>query len=320
MQTVFNETEESVQCSVKIIADSINKFGQRITTFELEYPRFVHSELMTHRLFSRNSASSRAVPTVSVLDSIAKRIAMPVFWGKNQKGMQSYQELDSLQKSASKALWVEAAKQATSLSKIMQETGLHKQVANRITEPFTYMKVIVTATDFDSFFWLRTHHAADPTIRQLAVMMKDVYDNNKPELLHRGEWHLPYVDKRLIRDGALSTEDALKLSVSCCCQVSYRKQDQSPEKAQEIWDMLNIGSATEPEHSSPTEHQALCFEQSSPMTMYPHQWSIGVTHIDRNLDMWSGNFKGWIQYRQSLNQLKNFNNNLSLLERQPVLS
>jgi hypothetical protein len=150
-------------------------------------------------------------------------------------------------------------------------------------------------------------------------MMKFIYDNNKPELLHRGEWHLPYVDKRLIRDGALSIEDALKLSVSCCCQVSYRKQDQSIEKAQEIWDMLNLGSATEPEHSSPTEHQALCFEQSRPMVMYPHLWPYGVTHVDRNLDMWSGNFKGWIQYRQSLNQLKNFNNNLSLLGKQPVL-
>lgn len=303
-QTVLNETDESVQCSVKIIADSINKFGQRITTFELEYPRLVHSEILTHRLLSRNSASSRAVPTVSVLDSIAKRIAMPVFWGKNQKGMQSYQELDSLQKSASKALWVEAAKQATSLSKIMQETGLHKQVANRITEPFTYMKVIVTATDFENFFWLRTHHAADPTIKQLASMMQEAYNKNKPELLHEGEWHLPYVDKRLIRDGDLTIEDALMLSVSSCCQVSYRKQDQSLEKAKKIWDMLNIADTVEPEHSSPTEHQARCFNQSKPAVMYPHLWPVGVTHVDRNLDMHSGNLKGWLQYRHILEQTK----------------
>lgn len=302
--TVFNEADDSVQCSVKIIADSINKFGQRVTTFELEYPRFVHSEMMAHRLLSRNSASSRAVPTASVLDGIAKKPAMPVFWGKNQSGMQSYQELDSLQKTASKALWLEAVRQATSISKVMQETGLHKQVANRITEPFTHMKVVVTATDFDNFFWLRTHHAADPTIRQLAVMMEVTYNSNKPELLQQGEWHLPYVDKRLIREDVLSIEDALKLSVSCCCQVSYRKQDQSLEKANKIWDMLNIGSTTEPEHSSPTEHQAVCFNQSKPTVMYPHQWATGVTHVDRNLDVWSGNFKGWIQYRQLLNQLK----------------
>lgn len=305
-KTIFNETDDSVQCSVKIIADSINKFGQRITTFELEYPRIIHQELLTHRTFSRNSASSRAIPVDSVLNNVSKRVAMPVFWGKNQAGMQSYTELDSLQKSASKQLWLEAAKQVTSISTLMKETGLHKQVANRITEPFTYMKVLVTATDFEGFFWLRTHHAADPTIRQLALMMQEAYDTNKPELLQEGEWHLPYVDKRLIRDGALTIEDALKLSVSSCCQVSYRKQDQSLSKAKKIWDMLNIGDTVEPEHSSPTEHQAQCFNQSKPVTMYPHTWSIGVTHVDRNLDMHSGNLKGWLQYRHILDQT-NFN-------------
>jgi thymidylate synthase ThyX len=81
--------------SAKIIADSISEseYGDRITTFELEYPRFIHGELMTHRLFSRNAASSRAIPINKMMDQVLTAPAMPVEWGLNKSGMQAEEML-----------------------------------------------------------------------------------------------------------------------------------------------------------------------------------------------------------------------------------
>lgn len=294
------------QCTVKIIADSYSKFtDSRITTFELEYPRFIHSEVMTHRNFSRNASSSRAVPSNNVLDQISNEVAAPVFWGKNQSGMQSYEELDALSKKSAQGLWLEAYKNAYSTAKVLSDMKVHKQVVNRITEPFQRIKVVVTSTDYDNFFKLRCHHAADPTMQQLANKMKDTYLTNEPEVLEEGDWHLPYIDKRLIKEGSLSLEDVLKISVSCCCQVSYRKQDMSLEKANKIFEMLNINSETEPAHASPTEHQAVCVDYcvSGRIKTFKHRTGDnldGITHFDRDLQWYSGNFKGFVQYRQLL--------------------
>jgi thymidylate synthase ThyX len=287
------------QCTVKIIADSYSKFtDSRVTTFELEYPRFIHSELMTHRNFSRNASSSRAVPVNSVLDQLSNDVAAPVFWGKNQSGMQSYEELDDLSKKSVQGLWLEASKMAYSTAKVLSDMKVHKQVINRITEPFQHIKVVVTSTDYDNFFKLRCHHAADPTMQQLANKMKDAYLSNEPEVLEEGDWHLPYIDKRLIKEGGLSLEDALKISVSCCCQVSYRKQDMSLDKANKIFEMLNLSSETEPAHASPTEHQAMCINDTKFGSV--DTCLQGITHLDRKLNWYSGNFRGFVQYRQLL--------------------
>lgn len=132
--------------SAKVICDSISPDGIRITTMELEYPRIIHSELMTHRVFSRNSASSRAIPVSKVIELVESNPAMPVHWGKNQPGMQAKEELDPINKEAVRQLWLEAAKQAISIARVMNDLGAHKQVINRILEPFQHMKVVVTST------------------------------------------------------------------------------------------------------------------------------------------------------------------------------
>lgn len=290
--------------SAKIIADSINDRDTRITTVELEYPRFIHSELMTHRVFSRNSASSRAIPIKTMLDTITANPATPIHWGKNQAGMQAKEELEQPAKVRAQSLWNEAMQSAVSLSEKMHETNVHKQIANRITEPFQHMKVVVTSTEWNNWDWLRNHPDAQPEIAALAKCIAHAREESTPSLLEHGEWHMPYVNTRRHEHGYLeyldeegnviSIKQAIMISASCCAQASYRKSDTSLEKAEMIYNRL---IESEPCHASPVEHQALCFDniytRANVLT-----WMDGITHMSRDGRFWSGNFRDWIQYRQ----------------------
>lgn len=271
-----------------IIADSITAAGNRITTFELEYPRFIHAEFMTHRLFSRNAASSRAIPVDRVIDQVETSPAMPIHWGKNQSGMQAKGEVSPIDKNLAMFQWGVASKQSSMVAKELSRIGLHKQVVNRILEPYQMMKVVCTATEYANFFHLRNHEDAQPEIRELARLMQEEMERYTPTLLGRGEAHTPYYENGYwtgISKDCL--QDALSISASCCAQVSYRKLDQSIEKARMIFDRL-IGDGTKPVHASPFEHQAF--------PIYGHPEAI--THRDNKGNAWSGNFKGWAQYRQ----------------------
>ena len=289
--------------SAKVVKDSISPDGIRITTLELEYPRIIHSELMTHRVFSRNSASSRAIPVSKVIELVESNPAMPVHWGKNQAGMQAKEELDDLNKEAVRQLWLEAAKQAVSIAKVMADIGAHKQVVNRILEPFQHMKVVVTSTEWANWDWLRDHPDADPTIHALAKEMKRVRNESTPEELFYGEWHLPYVTSERSKVYAernyfdehgepITLEQARMISASCCAQTSYRKQDGSLEKAEDIFKKL---VESEPCHASPVEHQATPAERSDTRL---EMFEEGITHRCKDYWTWSGNFRGWIQFRQ----------------------
>ena len=182
--------------NAKIIADSISPSGKRITTFELEYPRMVHSEFLTHRMLSRNAASSRAIPTSKMLSLVWNNPATPVHWGQNQSGMQANVELQGVRKWAVQQLWNISGKVACIFAWSLNKLKCHKQIVNRIVEPWSHIKVIVTATEWDNFFYLRNHPAAQPEIHELARQMWEIYKNNKPELLHIGEWHLPYIESK----------------------------------------------------------------------------------------------------------------------------
>jgi len=287
--------------SAKIIKDSINHAQNRITTFELEYPRFIHAELMTHRQFSRNAASSRAIPVANMIKQVELNPAVPVHWGQNQAGMQAAVEVDLPQQALSQHAWRSACASACEWARVLANQGLHKQIVNRVTEPFQIMKTIVTATEYKNWFWLRCHADAQPEIKQLADLMRLQQLQSDPQLLDVGDWHLPYVYsefafEQVFYDAAgtkLSLADALKVSASCCAQVSYRRQDDSLEKAYAIYDRLIV---SEPAHASPVEHQA---------TPMPHiaadQWPpTGVTHQDVSGNYWSANYCGWIQNRKLL--------------------
>lgn len=290
--------------SAKVIADS-SSGSARITTFELEYPRFIHSELMTHRVFSRNAASSRAIPIKTMHEHILAHPARPIHWGTNKPGMQAGPELTGADLSMASYYWDCAARAAVSSSQDLANAGLHKQIANRVTEPFQIMKTIVTATEWDNWYYLRNHEDAQPEIRELAKAMLKAHTSSVPMLLYPGEWHVPYVERvRNPVDGnlyyqdnhgtALSLADARIVSASCCAQVSYRKNDDSLEKAHKVYDRL-INS--EPAHASPIEHQATPM-QLSHEHMGSTTWEAGVTHCDRFGEFWSANFRGWIQFRQ----------------------
>lgn len=292
--------------TAKIIADSVSSVsGQRITTYELEYPRFIHAEFMTHKMLSKNSASSRAIPIAAMHKHIEDVPQYPSKWGKNNPGMQSKEEMNDLERQSAIGVWDAAREQALSHSAILAQIGAHKQIANRITEPFMQMKVIVTGTEWANFFHLRDHPDADPTIHDLAIKMRIARDESEPESLSPDEWHLPYIETTryetggelyyLINGKPVSMEVARKVSASCCAQVSYRKNDESIEKAEMIFDKL-INS--QPVHASPVEHQATPIYYKSICPFEPETWPEGVTHVSANGSLWSGNFRDWIQFRQ----------------------
>lgn len=295
--------------TAKIIADSISPSGIRLTTFELEYPRFIHAEVRTHRMFSSNAQSSRAVP---VGRSLEQAIISPVTWGKNKSGMSSDESLSKDQINIVAYYWNAAARACQDFAERMAKEGLHKQWANRCLEWFSPIKVVVTATEWDNFFWLRIDpEAAQPEIVELATKMKNAMDESKPQPLQPGEWHLPYIEIGIDDQAAIQyyvndpeseyathtgkveidLETAKKISASCCAQVSYRKLDTSIEKALAIYEKLFSGSKP---HLSPVEHLATPFDYS--VEGFPY----GATHMTKGGDYYSGNLRGWCQCRQVL--------------------
>ena len=268
---------------VKVIADSINESGDRVTTLELEYPRIILAEFNTHRVFSRNTASSRAIPVNTMLKNIWNNMFIPWYWGANQSGMQAKVQLSKPRIFIANALWKTGVCINLLGSYFLSSIGVHKQLANRNTEYASYIKTIVTSTDFDNFISLRLHPDAQPEIYDLAFKIKDALANSKPELLKEGEWHIPYVNYwrtyqnvlKYSKDNGIlcfTLDEAKKVSVSCCAQVSYRTNDTSIDKAIHITDVL---SKSRPIHASPFEH--VCT---------PGQGK--------------GNLKGFIQYREEI--------------------
>lgn len=281
----------------EIIAYSKSAQGQSIVTWCLEYPRFIHGEFMTHRLFSRNAASSRAIPVKSMIAQVMAKPAAPVHWGKNQPGMQAQEELEDYEMAHVMYLWEEAAYEAAMSAGAMDAMGAHKQIVNRLLEPFQTMKTVMTATCMDNFFWLRNHEDAQPEIKVLARLMWEALNSEDPVTLQPGDWHVPYFGEGYWLKGCgVSLEDALAVSSSCCAQVSYRRLDDTLEKAQMIFQRL---VESEPVHASPFEHQATPMKWGKLCKDTMQQgWEDGVTHMDRGFNFWSGNFIGWIQHRQ----------------------
>ncbi len=263
----------------RVVADSLSPQGKRITTLQLKYPRFIHSEFMTHRMFSRNASSSRAIPVQRMIDMVREDTAMPIHWGKNQSGMQAHEELSAEAQDTVKKLWVMAREEAIATVEAMMGQGLHKQVANRILEPFMHITVLVTATEWDNFFELRDHPDAQPEIRELAIQMKRAMGSSGQERLELNDWHLPYVTHDEI--ATYGNLNCIRLSVARCARVSYLTHDGLRPSYEKDIDLYNRLVGSVPLHASPAEHQAT-------PSMFEH--------------MSSGNLVGWIQFRKVLEQ------------------
>ena len=289
-----------MKMSVEVVLDSVSHSGDRITTFVLTYPRIIHAELLTHSMLKRNSASSRAIPVALVNKEVKNNPAKPVRWGANKSGMQDGGAIDVpvLGMSADEA-WSQAAEDAVFWSNSFAEAGYHKQVCNRLTEPFQWMRVVITGTEWSNFLWLRDDEEADPTISMLASMVREELERSVPAQLNVGEWHLPFVGvgrengrQIFVSNGSVVTlEQAKNISLSCCAQVSFKKCDDSLEKAERVVERLFTGRKV---HASPAEHQARVMGDQQ------GGWEDGVTHMDRDGSFWSSNLKGWVQLRQTL--------------------
>lgn len=271
--------------SAKIIKDSISEAGKRITTFQLLYPRFIHSELMTHRQFSRNASSSRAIPVKKMIEMVRNDPALPIHWGKNQPGMQANEQLLGHELDEAIILWNEAASNAADVAEKMMELGLHKQVANRILEPFQHISVVLTSTELDNWFELRAHPDAQPEIHELAIQMQIALSSSEPALLKAGEWHLPYISVEELTMFDLPTLQ--KISTARCCRVSYLKHDGTTPNTDEDIRLFDRLAGAVPLHSSPLEHIATPDEVVPGSELNP--WKNPELH---------GNFKGWIQFRK----------------------
>lgn len=290
--------------SAKVIAHSRSRESlPDIYTLELEYPRFIHQEFMTHRVFSRNASSSRAMSIRKNLEQILANPAMPIHWGLNEKGMQAHNTASEKVQENAALIWRKIGKWACSGAEELNYIGLHKQIVNRVIEPFSHIRVIVTATEWDNFFALRLHPDAQPEIQELARVMKFAMEESEPCYLHPGEWHLPYImdDEYSV----LSELEARMVSVARCARVSYKASADSVQKDIELYERLR-----ESGHMSPFEHVATPMESLryngnidlDYNTHCPDTWETGITHMDMDYYLWSGNFKGWIQYRQLFEQ------------------
>jgi len=291
---------------VKVIEDSISSAGIRLTTLQVRFPRFVLPEFNTHRAFSRNFSSSRAIPVKKMIDMVRTEPAMPVHWGENQAGMQASNELDNFQKKRAGDAWCRAAQCAANFADKLMELGLHKQVANRVMEPFLMVDGIVTATEFENFFELRCHKDAQPEIQCLANEMRNQMERSKPNLLHFGEWHLPYVTQDERNDAHFADKPELLRNISAarCCRVSYLKHDGTAASIADDLALCERLAGTRPIHASPFEHQATPMPESqfSVVDFAEGRICDGVSHIDWDGVAWSGNFAGWIQYRKLIEE------------------
>lgn len=281
----------------KMIADSVSPAGKRLPTMALVYPRYIHAEFMTHRVFSRNASSSRAVPVAKMVDMALTEMVEPIRWGKNIAGMQAADEdLTGRDLMEAKLVWRRMAEYCAEGARRLAELGLHKQWANRPLEWFGNIRVLVTATEWDGFFALRDHPDAQPEIQHLARLMKQAMDGSTPRLLQPGEWHLPYItdeERATLPIGLL-----VKVSAARCCRVSYLKHDGTFATIAEELALFERLASAEPMHASPFEHQA------TPDFVMPDS---AVPDDLRELVRWMnpglhGNLVGWIQHRKLLEQ------------------
>jgi thymidylate synthase ThyX len=265
--------------TVRVIADSYYDHGVRLTTLQLKYPRFIHPEFLTHRVFSRNASSSRATPVERIIESLERDPVRPCEWGKNRPGMQAHEIFDPLEVFELESLWIDAMAEMVRVAKNMVARGVHKSIVNRLLEPWSHINVIVTSTEWSNFEELRCHPDAAPEMQELAQAIRDEMVLSGPQILHAGEWHIPYVN--LIERSQLNLQAQLKISVARCARVSFLTHEgKVPQTAKdlELYDRL-VGA--KPLHASPSEHQA---------TPDPTN-----AHCSEH-----GNFRGWRQFRKIL--------------------
>lgn len=281
-------TDQPTGFQCKVIADSLHPEGNRLTTMELRYPRIIHSELLTHKRSSRNSASSRAIPIAKMLADIERDPFVPIHWGAAQSGMQAYQEVSADVQALARQKILAHKEQAILLCRELTDLGLAKQIVNRYIEPWMWITVVVSGTTsaWANIFALRCHHKAEPHFQKIAKMAREAMKGSTPRSLQYGQWHLPYIG--FPGDDDIAEQDAPKVSAARCARISYLTQDGIRDPAADIalYDRL---VAEEPKHASAMEHPAECMQLTG--------CGEGVEYAQAAA--WSGNYQhGWRQLRK----------------------
>lgn len=320
--------------AARVLADSVSPRGIRLTTIEGRYPRIVLAEKNTHRALSRNSGSSRALPTKKMLAMIREAPYIPSIWGTYQSGMQGGPPLVGEARAKAEAGWLRARDAMIEEAEYLLSLGVEKGLTNRLLEPFMWHTVIVTATEWDNFLHLRCHKDAHNDIRLFAEKVQEALHGSSPRELAPGEWHLPLfggIDDEpegTMSNDAVDYEWARKVSVGRCTRVSYLTHDgrRDPQEDIGLHDrILKSG------HMSPFEHVARPMTEAEfesyhgyeivteKGSVYRLQSSvrpvvgansvfsaegISLASDDRIVDVregaFCGNFNGWVQYRKTL--------------------
>jgi len=286
----MNETHahpDQPELQAQVIAASTTPNSPPLYTVRVRVPRIIWAEIMTHRALSRNARSSRAVPVHKVIAEVIDRPFVPWHWTGNKPGMQGTPDYDKEVRNPMwhhtdlrENVWESAMHQAVRHAKAFADAGYHKQVCNRLLEPFMWIDALITATDWANFFWLRDHEDAEPHLRDAARLIKQAMDAAEPEHLQPGEWHLPYVTKAEREDHELDL--LLRMATERAARISYEPFDADKVKTgPSLYEKLISGDRL---HASPFEHQA------TPDT-YDGEWQNPHLH---------GNLRGWIQHRKTI--------------------
>lgn len=255
-----------------VIEDSISPLGIRLTTLQCTFHRFILAEFNTHRVFSRNSASSRAIPAAKTLAQVTTNTAFPEIFPLEQSGMSGGERIELF--GEAEKIWQSAADSAVRFATKMAELGVHKSVVNRIVEPYMWHTVVVSSTDYDNFFIQRMQTSAQPEMIKLAYRMSKALEASRPTAVGYGEWHLPYVTQA--ERSFLLVEQQRELSVARVAGVSYNRLGQVRENAKDFGLYSKLRHASPP-HWSPFEHVA--------------------TPVKNSRKRPRGNFAGWHQLR-----------------------
>lgn len=232
-----------------------------ICTLVVEMPLMIWAQMLTHRDFSRNGQSARAVPISALIQQTIDNKVTPIYWGANKSGMQANSEIPKELHAAANKIWREGALNARRTARKLDKLNLHKQIANRPLAPYQHIRVIITSTEWDNFYVLRKHKDAQPEIQAVADAMHTAMCGSTPRVLRRGEWHLPFIKTKRIGSQTLyysgseqvTLGQAKKISASMCAQISFRAGDDNIKKALTIFSKL---ATSTPIHASPFEHQA----------------------------------------------------------------
>lgn len=287
----------------EIVLDSIGLGGSapRLTTWKLTLPRFILAELNTHRMFSRNYPSSRAIPVAKRIQMVLENPVIPIEWGLDKPGMQAKEIASAVTARQAEKIWRNAAMDAVKHAEDLIKLGIHKQIANRLLETFVEVTGLVTSVDegLQNFFSLRAEDAADPHIQKLAYTMLEVYNASTPQVLQRGELHIPFGDR--MPEG-LDKKQRVKIAVARAARVSYNTFDgaEDIEKDFKLHDRL-----AEQGHWSAFEHIAqVPLEKCPPDRGIEGELGELVMKLDKahcellDAKFHHGNLPGWHQLRK----------------------